>query len=214
MPGTIPNPLWLYRIIHCNNLDFIMKNGVYVRGHANHDPNYINIGNKDIISVRDNFKVKLDGYGNIGEYVPFYFGKQSIMLYNILTGRGGVSRQDPKDIIYLCCEINDLTGTCKKYFFSDGQANKKFTDHYVDLKHLKEIDWNVVIGTDFTMTGDSDRPRRYMAEFLVHEYIPIACIKKIIVFNQVKKQEVEKIVSDNGYNIPVRAVRDGYYFYF
>lgn len=213
MPGTIPNPLWLYRIIHCDNIDFILKNGIYVRGHASHDPNYINIGNKDIISVRDNFKVKLDGYGNIGEYVPFYFGKQSIMLYNILTGHG-VPKHNPQNIVYLCCEINDLTGTCKKYFFSDGQANKAFTEHYNDLKHLGEVDWDVVLGEDFTMNGDSDRPRRYMAEFLVHEFIPVDCIKKIIVFNQAKKQEVEKLVLDNGYKIPVRAIKEGYFFYF
>ncbi|MFC4213545.1 DarT ssDNA thymidine ADP-ribosyltransferase family protein [Pedobacter lithocola] len=62
MAGSIPNPLWLYRIIHCDNLEYILKNGIYVRGHKNQDPNYVNIGNLDIINVRDNFEVKLDGY--------------------------------------------------------------------------------------------------------------------------------------------------------
>lgn len=213
MAGSIPNPLWLYRIIHCDNLDFILKNGIYVRSHAKHDPDYIHIGNVDIISVRENFKVKLDGYGKIGEYIPFYFGKQSIMLYNILTGVG-VPKVEPDKIIYLCCEIGDVTGKCERYFFTDGQANKAFTEHYADLKHLSDVDWDVVLGEDFTKSGDIDRPRRYQAEFLVHQHIPVECIREIIVFDEAKKMEIEKLQLDNSCEIPVRAVKKGYYFYF
>lgn len=214
MAGNIPNPLWLYRIIHFGNLDFILKCGLYVRGHKNFDPNYINIGNPDIIGVRDSFKVMLDDHGKIGEYIPFYFGKQSIMLYNILTGYG-IKKHAPEDIVYLCCEINNLTSTCNRYFFTDGQANKEFTEHFNDLKDLDKIDWNVVMGKDFMKSAaDTDKPRRYQAEFLVHEHVPTSCIKKIIVYNQKRKTEAQEFLLKNELEIPVKIVKEGYYFHF
>lgn len=213
MASKVPNPLWLYRIIHSDNLEYILANGIYVRGHGMHDPAYVNIGNVDIINVRDSFAVKLDGYGKIGEYVPFYFGKQSIMLYNILTGQG-VPKINPANIIYICCELESLVSSCKKYFFTDGQANKKFTEHHNDLKKLDEIDWDVILGDDFTKNGDIDRPRKYMAEFLVHEHVPLSCIKKIVVYNDRTKVYVAQLLVKYGVKIKVEAARVGYYFYF
>jgi len=214
MPVSIPNPLWVYRIIHYKNLEYILQNGIYVRDHHKFDPNYINIGNTDIIDVRGSSSVKINNYGNIGAYIPFYFGRQSIMLYNILTDYKA-EKQLPEDIIYLCCKVDKLVAACKRFFFTDGQANKKFTEHFCDLSDLENLDWDVIKGSDFKKSEeDPDKQRRYQAEFLVHQYVPIDCIGTIVVYNQDRKDYIENLVNNNNLNIPVHLIRTDYYFHF
>jgi hypothetical protein len=59
-------PHLVYRIVHIGNLPNILANGIYVKGHPKFDPRYINIGNSEIISKRAEFRVKINGYGFIG----------------------------------------------------------------------------------------------------------------------------------------------------
>jgi len=206
----------VYRIIHFDNLAYILQNGMFVRGHKQFDPDYVNIGDPSIISTRDIYPVKIPGYGHLGDYVPFYFGRCSMMLYNILTGYR-VPKQHPKDIVYLCCTVDSLTAECGQYFFTDGQANTRFTDHFSDLADLAKVDWETVNGKDFKKSGaDPDKPRRYQAEFLVHNHVPISCVKAIVVYNEARKQEVEQLVVREGLNIKVLVAtpRNNYYFHY
>ena len=180
------------------------------------DPHYVNIGNSEIINTRGVFPVKIEDYGFIGDYVPFYFGKQSIMLYNILTGRGGVRKQSPEDIVYLCCGVAKLINECPRYFFTDGQANKQLTEHFSSTNDLDKIDWDIVNGSDFKKTQEQpDKSRRYQAEFLVHQHVPVSCINKIVIYNKSAASIVEALLKGNGLRIPLRiAKKDSYYFYF
>lgn len=189
---------------------------MYVRNHPSFDPNYVNIGNSEIIDYRKEFPVKIAGYGNIGDYVPFYFGRQSIMLYNILTGENGIAKHAPTDIVYLCGIIDDLAKSCPRFFFTDGQANKKLTSHFNNLNDLDKVDWATVDGSDFRKSEeDPDKIRRYQAEFLAHQYVPITCINKIVVYNKQKGMNVKQLLKDNNLNIPVKiAMKNNYYFYF
>lgn len=40
---------WLYRIVHIDNLKYILEHGMFNRSHANADPDYINIGDSGLI---------------------------------------------------------------------------------------------------------------------------------------------------------------------
>ena len=205
----------VYRIIHIDNLAYILENGIYVRGHKMFDPNYVNIGNSDIIDVRKSCPVRIKGYGYIGEYVPFYFGTQSIMLYNILTGYGGLQKCDPDAIIYLCSTVGELINNYGKFFFTDGQANQHITEHFTDLKNLQDIDWNVIGGSDFKKSAeDVDKPRRYQAEFLIYEYVPIKCIMKIVIHNKSVKASIDALLQANGSKVQVEVAKKDFYFHF
>jgi len=216
MPGKAANPLIVYRILHFDNLAHVFKNGLYIRNHPSSDPDYINIGNSAIINTRETFPVKIYKYGCLGDYIPFYFGTQSIMLYNILTGHGGLKKYPPDNIVYLCCFVEDLVKTSSKYFFTDGQANKKFTKHFTELSDLNNVDWEIVNSSDFRMTEeDPDRPRKYQAEFLVYKHVPVSCISKIVVYNRKRKNDVKSLLDNNGLDIEVNiANKDIFYFYF
>jgi hypothetical protein len=72
-----------YRIYHIQNLPHILENGLCSKHHPAASAGFISIGNPSIISARDSTMVKINGYGNIGEYIPFYFTPRSMMLFNI-----------------------------------------------------------------------------------------------------------------------------------
>ncbi len=76
------NKNFAYRISHVHNLPHILQAGLCTKRHPHANPHFISIGNPSIINTRDTTPVKITGYGNIGDYVPFYFTPRSIMLYN------------------------------------------------------------------------------------------------------------------------------------
>lgn len=65
------------------------------------------------------------------------------MLFNIKTGRG-VPQRDQKDIVYICCKLTDLTTSKFQWCFTDGNAAKRITKFYNDLKHLDKLDWKSI----------------------------------------------------------------------
>ncbi|OQP66081.1 hypothetical protein A3860_14680 [Niastella vici] len=181
------------------------------KNHPNADPKYVNIGNNSIIGVRIVHPVKIFGYGNIGDYVPFYFTPCSIMLYNILTGYG-IDKVAPEDIIFLCCTVEAVTKCGNDFFFTDGQANTAITEHYNDLVDLGKIDWDVIKSKDFRKTADDvDRQRRYQAEFLIKHFVPTTCISAIVVYNEKCANFVKKELEKAGSLIPVH-IKKSYYF--
>jgi len=84
----------VFRMVHANNVEYILKNGICCRTHPLADPDYINIGDTHLITQRDEYMVPINPPdGNLGDYVPFYFGGHSPMLLNIKTGHRGVSKR-------------------------------------------------------------------------------------------------------------------------
>lgn len=80
----VPERILLYRITHYQNLEFILQNGLQCPNSQTQDPNYVNIGKKDIIGKRGAKPVRLEpSPGMIHEYVPFYFCYRSPMLGSI-----------------------------------------------------------------------------------------------------------------------------------
>ena len=80
--------VWIFRMVHFQNLPHILKNGMYCRRAVNAHPDYVNIGSSDVISRRDVVAVKCNPVCVVNDYVPFYFGVRTPMLYKIATGYG------------------------------------------------------------------------------------------------------------------------------
>lgn len=207
------NKAFCYRITHRDNLAHILQYGLVNKNHANADPNFIAIGNPEIIDVRSTTPVNINGYGFIGEYVPFYFTPRSIMLYNIVTGYYApkVPRRTKNEIIVIRCLIEVLVRQ-RRWFFTNGQANDEETAHFVDLNRLDRIDWTCIQHSDFSKSdGDYDRQRRYQAEFLVYDSVPATCIEAICVYNDKMKAWAQQLINEAGKIIPVH-VNKPYFF--
>lgn len=203
-----------YRISHIQNIPQILHNGLCTKHHQNASNDFIRIGNPEIIDVRDETEVRIDGYGYLGEYVPFYFTPKSMMLFNIITGyRQPIVKQYPKDeIIVVRCLIQDLSDS-GKFFFTDGQANEKaMTRHYNDLNSLGNIDWDIIQQSDFKRdAADTDKTRRYQAEFLMHEHVPIKNIESIHVYSDKAGNLVNLEMAKTNILIPIHITKQ-YFF--
>ena len=195
------------------NLPHLLKKGLCTKHHPGADPKFIPIGNPSIIDRRDDTAVRIQGYGNIGDYIPFYFTPRSIMHYNIVTGHYApvVPKVEKEDILVTRAEIIKLTGL-DRFFFTDGQANTAITTHFNDIASLGHIDWPIIHYSDFKKSeSDQDKQRRYHAEFLVHGHIPVSYIESLFVYNDKAATFVEKELNKAKVNLPVHINTD-YFF--
>ena len=182
MHSNVPPTIRLYRIVHFQNVEYILKNGMYTRQSPHFDPNYVNIGDNTLITERHDYLVRLQDQGSLGDYVPFYFAGHSPMLLNIITGFRGITKRLQHEIIYFVCKLEDVLDNCKKWFFTDGHAKNSLSGHFIDLGDLDKIDWDVVKLRIWKQTEeDHDRMRRKQAEFLIKDHVPVVCIEKILV---------------------------------
>jgi hypothetical protein len=214
MPGQIPNTVYAFRIVHIDNVEYLLTNGMFRRDHAQTDPNYISIGDSSLIASRNDYPVNINPPGGtLGEYVPFYFGPLSPMLLRIKDGRG-VTQRPQSDIVYIVCKIGQLIEHCNEWCFTDGHAKDKLTDFFNNLDNLNEVDWNMVFERFWMNTDeDFDRMRRKQAEFLVRYHVPVGCISGVIVFNQQSSNFVQEIVGRLGLQIPVRINPNNQFYY-
>jgi len=206
MPGNRPTIIRLYRIVHWQNVEYILKNGMYTRQSSHFDPNYVNIGDSELISQRHDYPIELSGCGNLGEYVPFYFAGHSPMLLNIKTGFRGITKRPQHEIVYIVCKLDDILKHCSEWVFTDGHAKNQITEFFNDLKDLDKVNWDMVMQQYWKpIEEDRDRQRRKQAEFLVRNHVPVDCIEGIAVRDVNRKQIIEQIVQRLNLSIPVKV---------
>lgn len=80
---AVPNPIWLYRITHINNLEHDLEHGVVNAKSEHANPNYIQIGDSSLIDIRKEIEAPYPPGGILSDYIPFLFGtKISYALSN------------------------------------------------------------------------------------------------------------------------------------
>jgi hypothetical protein len=166
----------------------------------------------EIKTVRKSMQLPLAPYGCVADYVPFYFAPRSPMLYKL--HKGGVPNysggQDP--LVYLVSSAEAVAASGALFVFSDGNCASTVTSFEGDLSQIESVvDWEVMRAQMWANTADDpDRKRRRMAEFLVHQRIPIECLSEIVVHVTMKKQ-VEGLLASYGVDLPV-SIKPGWYF--
>ena len=215
MPGLQPTIVKVYRIVHIDNIEYLLKYGMFSRAHINADPNYINIGDSDLIAKRHDYPVGINPPGGaLGEYVPFYFGRLSPMLLNIKTGYRGIKQRSQSDMVYIVCKVEDLVKHCEEWCFTDGHAKTKITTFYNHLNDLCEVYWDKVdLRIWHNSEDDFDRMRHKQAEFLVKSHVPIRCVLGLITYNNIAANRVKDILEKLNLNIPVKVNPNGSYYY-
>ncbi|MDJ0626215.1 MAG: DUF4433 domain-containing protein [Candidatus Caenarcaniphilales bacterium] len=137
----------IYRITHYKNLQWILENGLWCSNSKTQDPNFIQIGNKVLISSRKDKPVKVHGSnvlkGTLSDYVPFYFCPRPPMLYNIITGYD-VEKQIQSELIYIVSSLKSIRDENLEFVFSNGHAKEEISKFYDDLNSLNKIDWDVI----------------------------------------------------------------------
>ena len=104
-----PEKARIFRILHVANVSWILDHGgLPCQNSSERDPNYLNIGNTSLIEKRSRLIVPVPPGGTLSDYVPFYFTPFSIMMYNIKTGFGGISRRENSEIVIVVSSIHRL----------------------------------------------------------------------------------------------------------
>ena len=80
---NVPKTIWLYRIIHIQNLSHILEYGIATAGSKHADPNYRSIGSSALIKNRSEVQAPDPSGGSFEEYITFYLGPRLPMLYNL-----------------------------------------------------------------------------------------------------------------------------------
>jgi hypothetical protein len=146
------------------------------------------------------------------DYVPFYFTPFSIMLYNIKTGYGGITRRDNSEIVMFVSSVYRLRELKLPFIYTDQHAYTVGTEFIDGSGNLGQIDWPLLQRRDFkTDDADPGKQQRYQAEALVHGRVPLEAVLGIICYNDTVKRGLESLIEEHGLNITVSALPD-YYF--
>lgn len=140
---NILSPVRLYRIIHIDNLHVLLhRNALHAPNHAPDDGlAYRTIHDARIQNVRHNQSVPVGLGGSVHDYLPFYLGPLSPMLYRL--SKGGVCdyTEGQAPLIYLVAWANEMEEAGYPFVFSDGHGVAAFTHWYDNLKNLDQLDW-------------------------------------------------------------------------
>ncbi len=210
---SIPERKYIYRIVHINNLDYILSCGkLTCPVHNDADPNYVGIGDKSLKDSRRTKQIEISPFGTFSDYVAFYFGYRSPMLYNIKNGYLGVLKRSQEEIIYLVSSIEKVVSLKSDFVFYDGHGYHNFSQAFNDVKFLDKIDWDIVNASKwFDSESDPDRKRRKQAEFLIKNELTIDAIIGIAAYNDKALNNVSSQLKKHSREIKTVAMSNWYY---
>jgi hypothetical protein len=170
------------------------------------------IGHREIKGSRTSIDVPCGPGGRVGDYVPFYFAPRSPMLFSI--HRGNVQGVDPDQsrLVYLVSSTEAIYAAGLRCVFTNGNAAVYITDFDDDQARIAtHVDWVIMRERYWRNTPeDGDRVRRRMAEFLVHEHVPLALFSEIGVYDANIKTAFENALGHR-WQIDVRIRRNWYF---
>ena len=213
MARPIVKPHWnrlvyVHRLMHISNIPRLLETGFVHSNSEKADSNYIVIGDRSIIKVRD--QEVHHGY-RLSDYIPFYLGPRTPMLLVIQSGRNGVDRHDAEDIVYCAVRISTIIEQDWDCIFTDGHAVSGITKFYdkSQLPHINDIlSVEDVYAKYWIDDVDTDLNRRKQAELLVRDEIPAQFISGFFVYNERAKQRLETM----GVDFSKICVAPEYYF--
>ena len=202
---------FIFRIVHRDNLAWILEHGVHARSSPLVNPAYVDIGNPDLIGKRNGRPIPVDPRGTLSDYVPFYFTPRSPMLMNIKTGRGVRQRQND-EILFLVSSIYRIREKGLGFLFTDRHAYLETAVFYSDLDRLDVIDWDILQRSDFKRDYDDlGKFERYQAEALVFEHMPVDALLGVACVNDDVAVAVREQIAAAGIELKVAAT-PGWYF--
>lgn len=202
----------IFRITHIDNVAWILQNGLHCSSSNIQDPNFIQIGNPDLISKRAGRIVPAPPGGTLDDYIPFYFTPFSPMLYNIRTGWGGIQQRPMRDIVILVSSLHELIRHGVPFLITDRHAYLAMAEFSNDLADLSRLDWKILEARDFQRDPrDLGKFERYQAEALVHRHLPAGVLTGIVCHGSAEEDRIREMMHNIAVNCPL-AARPSWFF--
>ena len=204
----------IYHFTHRDNLKSILAAGGMVcdricqrDGLACHEIAYSSLKLK-----RMRTRVEVAPYGTLGDYVPFYFGTKSPMIYTYKNGNVTGKRENQDELIYLATTAESIKAAGIPFAFSDGHPIREPKAFYNDLSRLCQVDLPLMLQRDwYDYNGDPDRMRRRQAEFLVYERFSWEHVQVIGVRTKTMATWAEEAIRDMPHQPPC-LIRPSWYY--
>lgn len=207
-----PEKALIWRIVHRDNLPWVLANGLHCGNSPVRSPGWVHIGNAELIDKRSRHPVPLPPGGVLNDYVPFYFTPFSVMLQNIHTGWGGVRQRSNEEIVILVGSLHRVQELGLQFLFTDSHAYYRWATFYNDLSRLDRIDWALLQRRDFRRDlDDPAKIERYQAEALVYRHMPLQALAGIVCYTDSVRSTIERTMQNQGVTLPVHT-RPGWYF--
>jgi hypothetical protein len=207
-----PTKALIFRIMHRSNVAWMLDHGVRCRNSDQVDPNYVNIGNTELIEKRHHHPVRHAMGGTLSDYVPFYFTPFSPMMYNIKTGWNGIRQRPNEEIVILISSLHRMHGLNLPFLFTDMHAYLAAATFYGDLGDLDKIDWNILQRRDFKRDlNDLGKVDRYQAEALIRDAMPLEGLLGMVCYNDVVESQLQAETAQRGRVLAIRVQPDWYF---
>jgi hypothetical protein len=201
----------VFRVTHIDNLRWILRNGLCCVSSGNLDPDFIAIGNPDIISKRFHRRVPVPPEGSLDDYVPFYFTPCSMMLLNVVTGYG-VPQRNKDEIVILVSSIPNLQSKGVAFVFTDKHALVAYARFFNEVARLDEVDWALLNARDFARSdADPGKGDRYQAEVLAHQYVPTTALLGIACYSETSRARVVSMLQEAEIDLQVIVKREWFF---
>lgn len=202
-----PDRALVFRITHRDNVRWALENGLHCRNSTVRQPDFVRIGNSELIEKRNGRVIPIEPRGTLSDYVPFYFTSLTPMFLNINTGYRGIRQYPNSEIVILVSSLRRLSQRSVPFIFSDRHAYMNAARFSSDLDDLDRIDWDILQRRDFKRDNeDLEKVERYEAEALVWKHLPVENITGLGVINEREQIRIAQLVKDAGLNVPVRVV--------
>jgi hypothetical protein len=212
MSDLNPQKAFIFRIANVANVRWILEHGMHCPNSTERDPDYVKIGNPDLIEKRSRRMVPVPPGGTLSDYVPFYFTPFSMMMFNIKTGYGGIVKRENKDIVIFVSSIHRLRELELPFVFTNQHAYPSDTDFYTEADDLDKIDWPLLQTRNFkTDDADPGKQLRYQAEALVHRHLPVNALLGIGCYNDEVKERVESLTRQSGRKVSIKTMQNWYF---
>lgn len=202
----------IFRVTHIKNVPWVLRNGLHCKNSDNCDPNFVSIGNQELIQRRTGRNVPVKPYGTLSDYIPFYFTPLSIMMYNIKTGHREIRHVPNSEIVIFVSSLRTLIERDVAAVFSDRHAYLQAAQFFTSLEDLDKIDWDILRRRDFKKdVDDPEKTARYQAEALVYGHLPVEHLAGIVCVGQSEQRTLERQCEEVGLELRVVA-RPNWYF--
>jgi hypothetical protein len=203
---------FIFRIVHRDNIPWILKNGLYCRNASKRDSGYIPIGNPELIEKRNHKTIPNQPGKTLSDYVPFYFTPFTPMMYNIKTGYSGVQKRKNAEIIILASSIPTLHKKGLSFLFTDRHAYLETAEFYSEMADLGKIDWVLLQKRDFKRDlNDPGKVERYQAEALIYKHLPVNALLGMACHDEETENYLKNLLKEHEIDMKIHK-QPGWYF--
>ena len=184
---------WIFRITDVRNVSWVLRNGLHSQNSGRTDPDYVRIGNQDLIASRASRCVPIAPYGALADYIPFYFTPYSMMMYNITTGYRGIPKIANYKIAIMVASLHEIAKSGTAIVYTDRHAYLRTARFFSSMDHLDEIDWEILRNRDFRRDlDDPEKTSRYQSEALIFEQLAVEQLTGIVCHDESARQTLEE----------------------